>query len=540
MQSYVAGWPGSNPKDAEFFRRAQTELTAQERSKLVAFGSTRRKKIGPAQDPQVQALLAAETPAICIVAKGHHWQVTEILKAGLEENLEMIRDTVSYLVAAGRTVFVDMEHFFDGYQSDAEYALACCEAATSAGASALVLCDTNGGTMPWMIGDICKQVVDHFDGDNVTVGIHCHNDCGMAVANSCTAVQNGAGMVQGTINGIGERTGNANLCSVVGSMALHAGSKMTCRQNLEDLTSLSHYVDEVLNRTPRSGAPFVGKSAFAHKGGLHVAAMKRSPLSYQHIEPEQVGNQQRVLISELAGRQNILGKIADVGVYMKEASDRATLILNHVKRLESQGYTFEGAEASVHLMILHACKGYCSPFQVLDYSVNSGDVNLDSTSRILKELAGNKIPTDSGIDSDISARATVKVLTKQPPELVDWRDNSEPASLTVLEVSEGSGPLDALAKALMKALLPLHPSLNGVELVDYKVRILDPESATSALTRVMIDFRDTVTDTTWTTVAVDKNIISASFNALIDGLEFALIEFGSSCMLCEDAYYDKF
>lgn len=532
MDYIEAGWPGSNPKDAEFFARAQSELDeTTERSKLVAFGSTRRKHVAAADDPQVQALMASQAPTVCIVAKSQAWQVTEILKADLQENLEMIHDTVQYLVQeGGRRVFVDLEHFLDGYQQDPAYALQCCEAAADAGASCLVLCDTNGGAMPWVVGQVCDEVVQHFDG-HVTVGIHCHNDCGMAVANSVMAAQHGVGLIQGTINGIGERTGNADLCSIVPSLGLHVGSNMTCRENLPQMTQLSRYVDEILNRSPNSAAPFVGSSAFAHKGGLHVAAMERSPLSYQHIEPERVGNEKRVLISELSGRQNILGKMEAAGIPLDDqANERALAILNRVKSLEAAGYTFEGAEASVHLMILHANQGYCPPFQVKDYSVQVYDANIDSASRVLRHA--DKQEKQGGLGP--TARATVMVRTTSSGD-EPFDEDSLPVQ-DRLEVADGAGPVDALANALMRALKPSHPYLTNVELVDYKVRILDPESATQAATRVMIEFRDKKEDKTWTTVSVDTNVISASLNALIDGFEFALIEHASSCLLCDDFF----
>lgn len=260
-----AGWPGSNPKDAEFFTRAQSELSSQQRAKLTAFGSTRRKNISAQEDPQVLALIESQAPTVCIVAKAHAWQVTEILKADLEENLGMIQDTVRCLLSHGRRVMVDLEHFFQGYETDPVYAMKCCEAAAEAGASCLVLCDTNGGTMPWVLADVCRDVVERFH-DRVTIGIHCHNDCGMAVANSLMACQNGVGLIQGTINGMGERTGNADLCSIIPSLALHVDTQMTCRNQITEITKLSRFVDEILNRTPNSAAPFVGSSAFAHKG----------------------------------------------------------------------------------------------------------------------------------------------------------------------------------------------------------------------------------------------------------------------------------
>ena len=408
-----AGWPGSNPKDAEFFDRAKHELTPAERTKLVAFGSTRRKGVVATEDKQIQALLDSQAPTVCIVAKSHAWQVEEILKATRDENLEMIRDSVSHLCRQGRRVFVDLEHFFDGYNDDPEYALQCAEAAADAGASCLVLCDTNGGSMPWDVQQTCQTVVGYFGGLK-TIGIHTHNDCGMAVANSLAGAQAGVGLIQGTINGIGERTGNADLCSIVPSLSLHMNSKMTCQDNLSELTKLSRFVDEILNRAPNHAAPYVGTSAFAHKGGLHVAAMERSPLSYQHIDPELVGNEKRVLVSELSGRVNILGKIEEVGMNWgaEVTNERATAILNRVKALENQGYSFEGADASVHLMILHATKGYCSPFQVLDYAANVYDSNMDSASRVLDWNNSKKKEAENGqLKHGPTARATIKVRT---------------------------------------------------------------------------------------------------------------------------------
>ena len=542
MDYIEAGWPGSNPKDMEFFTRAQTELTEMERSKLVAFGSTRRKKMNPADDKQIQALLDSNAPTICIVAKSHSWQVTDIIKADLDENIRMISDSVSYLTQHGRTVMVDLEHFFDGYLLNSTYALECGMAAVNAGASCLVLCDTNGGTMPWQVGTICHDVVQHFQNHaDVTIGIHCHNDCGMAVANSMMGVQNGVGLVQGTVNGIGERTGNADLCSIIPALALHVHTQMTCQTQLSTLTQLSHYVDEILNRTPHTSAPFVGASAFAHKGGLHVAAMERSPLSYQHIHPELVGNEKRVLISELSGRQNIMGKIQEVGAVDLDAefvSDRATAILNHVKQLESKGYTFEGAEASVDLMVLHSTSGYCPPFQVLDYSANVYDSHIDSASRVLAQDPKLRAENRNLYERPATARATVMVRTVRPSSAdntVVWDEGTGTDQLLPyhdrLEVSDGNGPVDALTKALMRALVPSYPALRSVELADYKVRILDPEAGTKAVTRVLIEFRDTTTDKTWTTVSVDSNVISASLNALIDGFEFALIDHVELCIL---------
>jgi 2-isopropylmalate synthase len=296
---------------------------------LVAFGSTRRKSIASAKDDsQIQALLAAQTPTVCIVAKGHLWQVTDILRATPRDNLDMIADSVSYLVSQNRKVFIDLEHFFDGYKYDPQYTMSCAAAAANAGASGLVLCDTNGGTMPWDVERITKLVVSQLGGhgSGVTVGIHCHNDCGMATANSIVAVKSGAGMVQGTINGIGERTGNANLCSIVPSLQLHMDTNLSNPEGLHEITTLSRFVDETMNRMHNPSAPFVGISAFAHKGGLHVAALERSPDSYQHIDPAVVGNEQRILVSELSGRQNIIGKIKQAGLELGDRTNERTTV----------------------------------------------------------------------------------------------------------------------------------------------------------------------------------------------------------------------
>ena len=530
-----AGWPGSNPKDAEFFRRAQTELDEGTRTKLVAFGSTRRKGVRVEDDPQIKALVDSGAPTVCIVAKGHLWQVTEILRATPEENIDMIRESVSYLVGRGLRVMIDLEHFFDGYKYDSCYALKCCHAAANAGARCLVLCDTNGASMPWQVDEATRAVINAYP--TVTVGMHAHNDCGMAVANSVSAARAGAGLIQGTINGIGERTGNADLCSIIPSLALHVGSKVACLDKLPDLTSVSRFVDETFNRAHVSSAPFVGTSAFAHKGGLHVAAMERSPMSYQHVDPAAVGNEKRILISELSGRQNILGKIHEVGDIRNDtaedaarASERATAILNRVKQLESYGYTFEGAEASVDLMILHGNEHYCPPFCVLDYSTMVSDSNLDSASRVVLDAHSDVGPEHSAA----TARATIKVRTID----LDYDPNSDAESakpyVDRLEVSDGNGPVDALASALKRALIPNHPHVEKIELVDYKVRILDPEQATGAATRVMIEFRDPEGDISWTTVSVDRNVISASLNALVDGFEYALIDCG--CLLQESDF----
>jgi 2-isopropylmalate synthase len=455
---------------------------------------------------------------------------------------------------------VDLEHYFDGYNFNSEYAIKCCQAAVDGGASVLVLCDTNGGSMPWQIEQVCGETLTKFaapasssssSSKVPTFGIHCHNDCGLAVANTLTAVKAGVSVVQGTINGIGERTGNADLCSIIPSLALHCNiQSMTCKSNLEHMTSLSKFVDETLNRTPNRAAPYVGASAFAHKGGLHVSAIERSPDSYQHVDPALVGNRLRVLISELSGRQNILGMMRNLidldtdsdggkgsdsdttssssSTDDKDMNERALVILDRVKRLESMGYTFEGADASVELMILHSTRGYCPPFQVLDYTAQVYDTDVDSASRVMSKMERRAKGGDLATMMPSSlARATIKV------RVLDGGDSGGESLpyLDRLEVSEGDGPVDALANALKKALVPSHPQLSNLQLIDYKVRILDPEAATRAATRVMIEFNDVVTGSKWTTVSVDRNIISASLNALVDGFEYALRASVPLCVL---------
>eukprot|EP00804_Cyclotella_cryptica_P008475 CCRYP_003984-RA/>CCRYP_003984-RA protein AED:0.03 eAED:0.03 QI:216/1/1/1/1/1/4/279/698 len=547
MDYIEAGWPGSNPKDEQFF--SQAKLPMEEggldeitKSKLVAFGSTRRKGIKACDDGQIQKLIESGAPTICIVAKAHLWQVTDIIRADPDENLQMIFDSVSHLTQQGREVMVDLEHYFDGFKFDKEYTLKCCKAAMEGGAKVLVMCDTNGGTMPWEVDQITRETIatcDVFESDifgagekRVTFGMHAHNDCGLAVANSLTAAKAGVGLIQGTVNGIGERTGNADLCSIVPSLALHVDTKMNVNENLEEITGLSRFLDETLNRTPNKGAPYVGHSAFAHKGGLHVAALERSPDSYQHIDPSRVGNQLRVLISELSGRQNILGKIKklDLGIADDVVAERALVILDRVKRLESMGYTFEGADASVELMILHSTQGYCPPFRVLDYTAQVYDTNVDSASRVMSKMENGQ-QAGAHVAPNM-ARATIKVRVLDDPK------RSEDEFLDRLEVSEGKGPVDALANALKKALAPSHPSLDNLQLIDYKVRILDPESATQAATRVMIEFSDPLTNQKWSTVSVDRNIISASLNALVDGFEYALKDVVASCVI--DDFDEKF
>jgi len=554
------GWPGSNPKDKDFFARCAS-MEDTHRDKLVAFGSTRRKFTKVEDDKQVEALITSGARSVCLVGKASLSQVENILGATAEEGLLMISDTVSYLVSKNIKVFVDLEHYFDGYLESPDYASRLVEACCSSGASAIVLCDTNGGTLPWELETFTKTAVSHPSvvENKVTVGVHCHNDIGMAVANSLAAVKGGAGLVQGCVNGVGERTGNADIVSIIGTLALKMGTQLSEGVETENLTSLSRFVDEVLNRAPDQAQPYVGSAAFAHKGGLHVSAMEKDPTSYQHIDPALVGNVRRTVVSELSGRMNIVKRLQEIGVDGNEdepdnkdwLNERATAILTRVKKLESIGYTFEGADASVKLMMLHATKRYCPPFRVLDYSATVWDQFIDSASRVLykKKKTGGGTPGKWGVNaaSDsldegerATARATVKVQSLYEKDWIadDPEHDGSVEKIERLEVADGNGPVDALALALKRALVPSYPFLSKVQLTDYKVRILDNEAATEAATRVLIEFTETETNRKWNTVSVDRNVISASLNALVDGYEYALLEHETFCMLCP-ADYDE-
>ncbi|CAM9351380.1 unnamed protein product [Discosporangium mesarthrocarpum] len=526
MHYIEGGWPGSNPKDAEFFERAITELPSETWEKVVAFGSTRRKHIACVADPQLAALIAAGTRCVTIVAKAWDLHVDHILEVSREENLAMVRESVAHLKAAGKEVMLDLEHFFDGFKANTDYTMQVCAAAVEADVDVLVLCDTNGGALPWEVDDIVHAVKKYFPG--VRLGIHCHNDQGLAVANSIQAVRSGVDVVQGTVNGIGERTGNANLMTIIPTLQLKMGIHGV-GENLRNLTIVSRYTDEQLNRVPSSAAPFTGMSAFAHKGGIHVSAVNKIPDSYQHIDPALVGNMRRVLVSELSGRSNILSKIEEFGIgnieeikSSKVWKDRMGKVLEKVKILEKRGFTFEGADASVNLMVRRTMEGYSYPFRLLDYLVQTWD---GAQPRGGSQVHGNKA----------TARATVKVLLPTPSEeshLVSTVEDLEDEDPRVcLQVAEGNGPVNALSKALYKALLPSFPSLQHVVLNDYKVRILDQDSATAANTRVLIEFHDKLHNADWSTVGVNTNIISASMSALLDGFEYALVEYAPSCSL---------
>ena len=469
------GYPGSNPKDVEFFQRAKS-LNLRH-AKLTAFGMTRKAGGRAEGDPILRALVDAQTPVVCVVGKSWTLHVTEVLGTTLDENLAMIRDSVAYLKQQGREVVYDAEHFFDGFRADPSYALATLKAAADAGADWLALCDTNGGTLPSTIGEVVTAVRAAVP---TRLGIHTHNDSDLAVANALSAVEAGCLMVQATINGWGERCGNANLISIIPALQLKMGRRCVPDENLARLTDLSRTISEIANIRPRAHQPYVGRSAFAHKGGMHVAAVEKVAASYEHVPPERVGNARHIVVSELSGRGNIRMRAGELGIDLRGAEKT---LLERVKDLESQGYQFEAAEGSFELLSRRSKLDYAPPFEVLDVVV------------ISERRRGNSM----------FAEATVKL-----------RVGAE----TVHTVAEGEGPVHALDGAFHKALNPHFPLVRDVHLVDYKVRILDPEAATGARTRVLIEAGRG--DERWSTIGVSPNIIEASATALADAMELPL------------------
>ncbi len=472
------GWPGSNPKDVNYFDQIR-DLDLSH-SKVAAFGSTRRKGLYPEDDPNIRALLDAKTPVVTVVGKTSMLHVTDVLQTTADENLNMIQDSLAYLKAQGREVIYDAEHFFDGAKLDMEYGFDTLAAAAEGGADVIVLCDTNGGSMPWEVAEFVDKAQELFP--EMQFGIHTHNDSEVAVSNSLAAVRAGAVHVQGTINGYGERCGNANLCSIIPDLIIKMGVPCLAKDgNLAALTRLSRAVAEIANLAPDTHLPYVGKSAFAHKGGIHVAAMRRNVDSYQHIEPEQVGNQTRVLVSDLSGRGNLLSKAEELGLDVSK--DEAVRVLNEIKELENAGFVFEGAEASVAVRLRRAAPDYNPLFDLIDFTV----IVEDRQGR--GQIAEAMVKLD--VDGDI-----------------------------VHTAAEGNGPVNALDLALRKALLPNYPALRDIQLVDYKVRILDSESATGAMTRVLIDSYNGSEH--WSTVGAGTDIICASWLALVDSVEYGL------------------
>jgi len=475
------GWPGSNPKDAEFFERAKDiELT---HARLTAFGSTRHHSRRAEEDPNLGAIVNSGVKTAAIFGKSWDFHVREALRTTLEENLRMIEESIAFLVAQGLTVIYDAEHFFDGYKADSVYALETLHAAARGGARTVCLCDTNGGCLPHEIYEITQHVRRVID---LPVGIHAHNDGGLGVANTLMAVRAGATHVQGTINGYGERAGNADMCQIIPNLVLKMGHD--CGVQIAGLTDLSRYVDDLANVRPDSRRPFVGRSVFTHKGGIHVSAMLRKPETYEHIDPSLVGNQRRVLVSELSGAGNMIYKAQEYQIRLEKGSTALTRLLQAVKELEHEGYTFEGAEGSFELLLKKSV-GLYKPFF---------------------ELVGLRVIIDKhSLDQEPITEASIKVRI---------------GDRLVHTVAEGEGPVHALDLALRRALGCVYPVINDIHLTDYKVRVVNEDAGTSAVVRVLIE--SAARGYTWNTVGVSANLIEASWRALVDSIEYGL-------MICE-------
>ena len=485
------GWPGANPKDTEFFTRAADGELQLAHATLVAFGMTRRPNREAASDPALTALLEARTPAVCLVGKSSALHVTEVIGTTREENLAMVADSIRHLRAEGRTVLFDAEHFFDGYRDDPVYAADVAAAAAEAGAVCVVLCDTNGGMLPDEVGAVTRHMVDRLAGTQV--GVHVHNDTECAVANSLVALQAGATHVQGTINGIGERTGNANLCSIIPNLELKWGLDLIGADRLAQLSRVAHEVAETMNLTPDPHAPYVGSAAFAHKAGLHVSALAKNTSTYQHIEPERVGNALRLLMSELAGKSTITMKGAQLGLDLDGDGDLAGRILDRVKYLEHVGYAFEAADASFELLVADEAGTHTEPFR----------------------LEGFRTIVERREDGQPIAEASVRVWVRAPED-----EQAEDGWVRCLGVGEGNGPVDALDQAFRAAVNGRLPELDRITLADYKVRILDPQAGTGATTRVLIASSDG--ERSWSTVGVSANVIDASWKAMSDAYAYGL------------------
>ena len=477
------GWPGSNPKDTEFFALAAKELDLKHAT-LAAFGATRRAGVAASEDPLIQALRDSGASVVTLVAKSHDRHVTEALRTTLEENLAMVRDTVTYLREEGQRVFVDLEHFFDGYRANRDYALEVVRAAGDAGAEVVILCDTNGGMLPHWVTEIVTDVAT----TGVRLGIHAHNDTGCAVANSMAAVQAGATHVQGCVNGYGERTGNADLITCVANLELKLGMPVLPEGRLADATRIAHAIAEITNYPPSARQPYTGVSAFAHKAGLHASAIRVDPNLYQHIEPELVGNDMRLLVSEMAGRATIELKGKELGFDLANDPVRLARVTDRVKSMEQAGYTFEAADASFELLLAEEMDGARPSY----FDVESW--------RVLAESARG---------DDAVAEATVKLVA---------------GGVRLAVIGEGNGPVNALDHALRQAIEQVYPDVARFHLIDFRVRILDQGHGTDAVTRVLIETSDG--KDSWVTVGVGANIIEASWEALVDALTYGLRRHG--------------
>ncbi len=481
------GWPGSNPKDAEFYQRVKK--LSLKNARIAAFCSTRRHNIKAEDDNNLLMVVKAGVKLATIVAKSSDLQVARVLRTTLEENVNMISDSIRYLRSKEIDVFFDAEHYFDGYKSDAQYALKTLEAAAEAGASCLVLCDTNGGTLPDEIKEAVRVVIK---ATSLPLGIHAHNDGGLALAGTLAAVQAGAVQVQGTINGYGERTGNADLCTIIPTLKLKMGIDCITDEQLASLTDVARYVSEVANLPPNPYAPYVGASAFSHKAGYHVAGLAKWPEAYQHIDPAKVGNKQSMVVSELSGKRNILFKASELGIDLTGKEAETEKLREQVKQLESQGFQYENAGASLELLMHRILPGYKPPFELVDFMVVVESKRRPSTRKGTEEML---------------SEAMVKV--KVGGEIMHT-------------AAEGDGPVNALDRALRKALLQFYPSLEKVKLVDYKVRILEESTGTESQVCVLIESSDGINE--WRTVGGSTNIIEASWLALADGLEWWLVK----------------
>lgn len=474
------GWPGSNPKDMEFYlKMAKQRLKF---SQLVAFGSTRRPHTKASQDNNLKAIIKSQAKIVTVFGKTWDLHIREVLKTTPEENLNMIKDTVSFLVSKGLAVFYDAEHFFDAYYANEDYSVECLLTAQQAGAKAVVLCDTNGGTLTSGITRVIKEIRPKV---NIGLGIHCHNDADLAVANSIAAVEAGCDIVQGTINGYGERCGNADLIPIIANLKIKSGVDCIGDDKLKELTRVSHFVSEISNMKQRNDQPYVGSSAFAHKGGVHINAVMKNPKTYEHIEPILVGNRRRILVSELAGKTGILVRAKDLELDLNKEDPQTKKILKLIQNLEHQGYHFEAAEASFELLMKKALKKYKKFF----------------------ELQGFRVVVEKRSDKKITSEAIIKLKVKGATEHT---------------AAEGDGPVNALDNAVRKALKDFYPTLSKMHLSDFKVRVLDEKAGTAAPVRVLIQSQDEAD--TWNTIGVSENIIEASWQALVDSIEYKLLK----------------